>query len=60
MPALDRVGMLFREGEYFLPDVLMSVKAYDNSFKLLEPLLKEGDYKSRGKMMLGTRIRGYP
>lgn len=54
LPALDRVGILFREGEYFLPDVLMSVKAYNNSFKVLEPLLKEGDYKSRGKIMLGT------
>jgi 5-methyltetrahydrofolate--homocysteine methyltransferase len=54
LPALDRVGVLFREGEYFLPDVLMSVKAYDNSFKVLEPFLKEGDYTSRGKVMLGT------
>jgi 5-methyltetrahydrofolate--homocysteine methyltransferase len=54
LPSLDRVGVLFREGEYFLPDVLMSVKAYDNAFKLLEPLLKEGEYKSRGKIMIGT------
>jgi 5-methyltetrahydrofolate--homocysteine methyltransferase len=54
LPALDRVGVLFREGEYFLPDVLMSVKAYSNSFKVLEPLLKEGDYKARGRIMLGT------
>ncbi len=54
LPALDRVGILFREGDYFLPDVLMSVKAYHNSFVLLEPLLKEGDYKARGKIMIGT------
>ena len=54
LPALDRVGILFREGDYFLPDVLMSVKAYNNSFKLLEPLLKEGDYKARGRIMLVT------
>ena len=54
LPALDRVGILFREGDYFLPDVLMSVKAYHNSFEILEPLLKEGDYKSRGKIMIGT------
>ena len=54
LPALDRVGILFREGEYFLPDVLMCVKAYNNSFGVLEPLLKEGDYKARGRVMLGT------
>jgi 5-methyltetrahydrofolate--homocysteine methyltransferase len=54
LPALDRVGILFREGDYFLPDVLMSVKAYHNAFMVLEPLLKGGDYKSRGKVMIGT------
>jgi len=52
--ALDRVGVLFRDGDYFLPDVLMSVKAYNNSYKLLEPELKAGDYKSRGVVLLGT------
>jgi corrinoid protein of di/trimethylamine methyltransferase len=52
--ALDRVGVLFRDGDYFLPDVLMSVKAYNNSYKLLEPELKAGDYKARGVVLLGT------
>jgi 5-methyltetrahydrofolate--homocysteine methyltransferase len=54
IPALDEVGVLFSDGDYFLPDVLMCVKAYDNSYKLLEPMLKDGDYKTKGKIMLGT------
>jgi len=54
IPALDIVGNLFQDGDYFLPDVLMSVKAYNNSYTLLAPLLKEGDYKARGLVMLGT------
>lgn len=54
LPALDEVGVLFREGDYFLPDVLMSVKAYDNAYRLILPGLKEGAYESRGKVMLGT------
>jgi 5-methyltetrahydrofolate--homocysteine methyltransferase len=54
LPALDDVGVLFRDGDYFLPDVLMSVKAYDNSFQLLKPLLQEGDYQAKGTVMLGT------
>lgn len=54
LTALDRVGVLFREGDYFLPDVLMCVKAYDNSFKIILPKLKEGSYTSRGKVLLGT------
>jgi 5-methyltetrahydrofolate--homocysteine methyltransferase len=54
IPALDRVGILFQEGEYFLPDVLMSVKAYNSSYQMLESSLKEGDYQARGVVMLGT------
>jgi 5-methyltetrahydrofolate--homocysteine methyltransferase len=54
IPALDRVGVLFQEGDYFLPDVLMSVKAYNSSYHILEPLLKEGEYVSKGLVMLGT------
>lgn len=54
LPALDEVGVHFREGDYFLPDVLMSVKAYNNAYALLEDLLQESDYKARGTVMLGA------
>ena len=54
VPALDRVGVLFRDGEYFLPDVLMCVSIYNQVFERIEPELKTGNYKSRGKVMLGT------
>lgn len=54
VPALDRVGVLFRDGDYFLPDVLMCVKAYENSYSLIEPALREGKHASRGKVLLGT------
>jgi 5-methyltetrahydrofolate--homocysteine methyltransferase len=54
LTALERVGVLFRDGDYFLPDVLMSVKAYKNAYALLDDELKKGSYKSRGTVMLGT------
>lgn len=54
VPALDRVGVLFRDGDYFLPDVLMCVNIYNKIFVQIEAELKKGDYKSRGKIMLGT------
>jgi 5-methyltetrahydrofolate--homocysteine methyltransferase len=54
LPALDVVGQLFRDGEYFLPDVLMAVKAYDGAYQLIEDELKAGDYQSKGKVMMGT------
>jgi 5-methyltetrahydrofolate--homocysteine methyltransferase len=52
--ALDKVGILFRDGDYYLPDVLMSVKAYHNAYSLLEPELKAGDHAARGVVMIGT------
>ncbi len=52
--ALDRVGVLFRDGDYFLPDVLMCVNIYNQAFQLIEPELKAGDYEPKGKVMLGT------
>ncbi len=54
LTALERVGVLFRDGDYFLPDVLMSVKAYNCAYALLDGELKKGSYKSRGTVMLGT------
>jgi 5-methyltetrahydrofolate--homocysteine methyltransferase len=54
LTALERVGVLFRDGDYFLPDVLMCVKAYNNAYALLDNELKKGAYKSRGTVMLGT------
>ena len=54
VPALDEVGVLFREGDYFLPDVLMSVKAYNGAYALIQPMLTEGEQAARGKVLLGT------
>lgn len=54
LPALDQVGGLFRGGEYFLPDVLMSVRAYKSAYGLVEPLLMAGDHPVRGLVMAGT------
>ena len=54
IPAMETVGELFGDGSYFLPEMLCSVDAYNKCFVLLEPLLKQGDFKPRAKVMLGT------
>jgi len=54
LPALDIVGGLFKNGDYFLPDVLMSVKAYNAAFQLIEDDLRAGAYEARGKILCGT------
>ena len=54
LPALEEVGRMFREGDYFLPDVLMSVKAYNGSYNLLKDELKASDHTTQGTVLLGT------
>jgi len=54
LPAIDVVGKDFKEHKIFLPELLMSVRAYENAFKLIQPLLAQGDYRSKGKIVIGT------
>jgi 5-methyltetrahydrofolate--homocysteine methyltransferase len=54
IPALDRVGTLFGSGEYFLPEMLMCVHIYNGIFERIETELKQGNFKFRGRVMLGS------
>jgi len=52
--AMSEVGRLFEEGEYFVPEMLISARAMQAGLVLLKPSLKEADFKSRGKVVVGT------
>ncbi len=54
IPAMEIVGDLFGRGDYFLPEMLGAVDAYNGCFPLLEPRLAAGDVQSRGTVLLGT------
>jgi 5-methyltetrahydrofolate--homocysteine methyltransferase len=54
IPGMDEVGRLFREGEYFVPEVLVSAKAMNASMDLIEPLLVGDGVKKVGKVVAGT------
>jgi methylmalonyl-CoA mutase cobalamin-binding domain/chain len=51
---MDEVGKLFREGEYFVPEVLVAAKAMNQCMDLIEPLLVSGGVKKIGKVVAGT------
>jgi len=55
--AMAEVGRLFEEGEYFVPEMLISARAMQAGLALLKPALKEADVKSAGKVVIGT-IKG--
>ena len=54
IPAMETVGEYFGEEKYFLPEMLCAVDAYNKCFAKIAPLLKEGDFEPKGKVMLGT------
>ncbi|MFW6119760.1 MAG: corrinoid protein [Petrotogales bacterium] len=54
IPGMDEVGRLFKEGDYFVPEVLVAAKAMHASMDIIEPLLVKGGVKKVGKVIAGT------
>jgi len=48
------VGIDFRDGILFVPEVLMSANSMKAGMALLKPLLSESDQPTAGKMVIGT------
>ena len=48
------VGIDFRDGILFVPEVLMSANAMKAGMAILKPLLAESDEPAAGKMVVGT------
>lgn len=48
------VGIDFKEGELFIPEVLIAAQAMKSGMEVLKPLLAEADTPSEGKIVLGT------
>lgn len=54
MPGMNRVGVKFREGKIFVPDVLIAAKAMNAAMVLLKPYFISGQLKHKGTMVIGT------
>lgn len=54
MPGMDHVGVEFRAGNMFVPEVLRSARAMQTSMEQLRPLLVASGAKMIGKVLLGT------
>ncbi len=52
--AMSKVGQLFEDGEYFVPEMLVSARAMQEGLNLLKPHLLAGDIKPMGKVVAGT------
>ncbi len=52
--AMQEVGRLFEEGEYFVPEMLIAARAMQDGLALLKPYLIQADVQSAGKVVIGT------
>jgi 5-methyltetrahydrofolate--homocysteine methyltransferase len=57
IPAMDKVGDLYQQGEYFLPELLISARAMQRALDILKPKLAQQGIKGAGKVVIGT-VRG--
>lgn len=54
IPAMREVGTLFEEGEYFVPEMIVSARAMQAGLKLLKPHLAASGVEPVGKVVIGT------
>jgi len=57
IPSMDKVGELYEQGEYFIPELLWSARAMQESINVLKPLLMESGLEPAGTIVMGT-VRG--
>jgi 5-methyltetrahydrofolate--homocysteine methyltransferase len=54
LPGMDVVGARMREGECFIPEVLLSARVMQACLDLLRPLMAAGDEAGMGTVVIGT------
>jgi len=52
--GMDKVGVDFKAGDLFVPEVLIAARAMSAGMRVLRPLLAESDVTSAGKYVVGT------
>lgn len=54
MPGMNVVGVRFKAGDMFVPEVMMSAKAMAAGIELVKPLIAESNMPTAGKVLVGT------
>jgi len=52
--AMDEVGRRFEDGDFFVPEMLISARAMQAGLALLKPHLASSDIRAAGKIAIGT------
>lgn len=54
LDAMNEIGVRFKAGEAFVPEVLVAARAMNKGIEVLKPHLAEGDVEDKGVATLGT------
>jgi 5-methyltetrahydrofolate--homocysteine methyltransferase len=54
VPAMDEVGKLFEEEEYFVPELLLAGRAMKSAMELIKPLLTVSGQRMAVRVVIGT------
>jgi len=54
IPGMERLGVLFKNNEVFIPEVLVAARAMNAGLGMLEPHLAKAGVKPRGILVIGT------
>ncbi len=55
--AMDRIGLLFKNNEIYIPEVLIAARAMHAGLEVLRPILTQSTTTAAAKIILGT-VRG--
>lgn len=54
VPAMDKVADLWKDGEYFMSDVILCANAFSAAMDMISPVLAASGVKTNGKFMAGV------
>ena len=54
VPGIQALGQLFKDGEAYLPEILIAARAMRSGTEKLRPLLADADVQMKGIVVIGT------
>ncbi|MBN2711095.1 MAG: homocysteine S-methyltransferase family protein [Planctomycetes bacterium] len=58
IPAIQKVGYLFDQKKYFLPQLMMSADTMRTAFEFIEPVLRESGTSTQGPTVILATVKG--
>lgn len=54
IPGMNEIGIMFKNNEVYVPEMLIAARAMQAGMKVVKPLLTKSDIKDKGTVAIGT------